>query len=112
MGESGIVCIFIGYDKNFKSCRLYVIDPNDSMLVNIVIESHDAIFDEMLFSLISRSKDMISNNNEGQNLEGLEGISDLEPQEVRRSKQGRIAKKIGFDFQLYLVEGSRDDIRF
>lgn len=48
---------------------------------------------------------MILNSNEGQIAWTLEGISDPEPQEVKRSKQGRIAKKFGSDFQLCLMEG-------
>ena len=79
------------------------------MSINTVIESRDAIFDETRFSSIPRPKDLISNVDEGQNSETLKRISDLEAQQVRKSERGRIAKNFGSDFQLYLVEGSRDE---
>ncbi|KAJ9535802.1 hypothetical protein OSB04_un001045 [Centaurea solstitialis] len=109
LGERGVDCIFIGYAEHSKAYRFYVIDPNESVSVNTMIESRDANFDEERFSSIPRPKDLISNGNEGQTSETLEGISDPEPLEVRKSKRGRIAKNFGSDFQLYLVEGSRDD---
>ena len=68
------------------------------MLINTVIESHDSIFDETRFSSIPRPKDLISNYNEGHNSESLESISDPEPQQVRKSERGRIAKNFGSDF--------------
>ncbi|KAJ9538049.1 hypothetical protein OSB04_030782 [Centaurea solstitialis] len=79
-----------------------LIDPNESVSVNTVNESRDAIFDEERFSSIPRPKDLISNIDEG--------ISDPEPLVVRKSKRGRIAKNFGSEFQLYLVEGSRDEV--
>ncbi|KAL4561507.1 hypothetical protein LXL04_033674 [Taraxacum kok-saghyz] len=109
LGEKGIDCIFIGYAQHSKAYRFYIIDPNDTVSVNTVIESRDAIFDEMRFSSIPRPMDLISKSNEGHNSESLKGTSDLEPQEIRKSKRGRIAKNFGSDFQLYLVEGSRDE---
>ena len=53
---------------------------------------------------------MISNASEGQTSKTLEGISDPEPQQVRKSERGRIAKNFGSEFLLYLVEGSRDEV--
>ncbi|KAJ9553541.1 hypothetical protein OSB04_017587 [Centaurea solstitialis] len=111
LGERGVDCIFIGYAEHSKAYRFYVIDPNESVSVNTVIESRDAIFDEERFSSIPRPKDLISNVDEGQNSKILEGISDPEPLKVRKSKRGRIAKDFGSDFQLYLVEGSRDKVK-
>ncbi|GJS62865.1 zinc finger, CCHC-type containing protein [Tanacetum coccineum] len=46
--------------------RFYVIEPNDSVSINSIIESKDAIFDENCFSLIPRSKDIIPNSDESQ----------------------------------------------
>ncbi|KAJ9538837.1 hypothetical protein OSB04_031570 [Centaurea solstitialis] len=97
------------HHQHSKAYRFYIIDPNESVSVNTVIELRDAIFDEERFSSIPRPKDLISNGNEGQTSENLEGISDPKPLEVRKSKRGRIAKNFGSDFQLYLVEGSRDE---
>ena len=59
---------------------------------------------------IPRHKDLISNYNESHNSESLEGISDPEPQQVPKSERGRITKNFGSDFQLYLVEGYRDEV--
>ena len=110
LGERGVDCIFIGYAQHSKAYRFYVIDPNEFVAVHTVIESRDAIFDEKRFSSILRPRDLISKVDEDQNLETLEGTSNLEPLEVRKRKRGRIAKIFGSDFKLYLVEGSRDEV--
>ncbi|GJZ23788.1 zinc finger, CCHC-type containing protein [Tanacetum coccineum] len=54
LGEKGIECIFVGYADHFKTFRFYVIEPNDSVLINSIIESSDVIFDENKFSSVSR----------------------------------------------------------
>ncbi|GJS86347.1 zinc finger, CCHC-type containing protein [Tanacetum coccineum] len=46
LGERGIECIFVGYAEHSKVFRFYVIEPNDSVAINSIIESRDAIFDE------------------------------------------------------------------
>nr|KAJ0212853.1 hypothetical protein LSAT_V11C400198040 [Lactuca sativa] len=46
LGERGIDCIFIGYAEHSKAYRFYVLESNDSVSVNTIIESRDAIFDE------------------------------------------------------------------
>ncbi|GJW54316.1 zinc finger, CCHC-type containing protein [Tanacetum coccineum] len=46
LGERGIECIFVGYVEHSKALRFYVIEPNDSVVINSIIESRDAIFDE------------------------------------------------------------------
>ncbi|GJS45049.1 zinc finger, CCHC-type containing protein [Tanacetum coccineum] len=74
LGEKGIDCIFIGYAEHSKCYRFYVIEPNDYVLVNSIIESRDAIFDE----------------------EHIQKALEQEKQ------------SFGSDFQLYLVEGTRD----
>ncbi|KAD5961709.1 hypothetical protein E3N88_13182 [Mikania micrantha] len=96
-------------EEHSKAYRFYVIEPNDYISVNTVVESRDAIFDEERFSSISRPKDMIvsSSNSEEINHKEIPSTST----EPRRSKRARIAKDFGFDFQLYLVEGSRDEIQ-
>ena len=45
-GERGVDCIFLGYAQNNKAYRFMVIEANDSISVNTIIESRDAIFDE------------------------------------------------------------------
>ncbi|GJV70010.1 zinc finger, CCHC-type containing protein [Tanacetum coccineum] len=46
LGERGIECIFVGYTEHSKAFRFYVIKPNDSVAINSIIESRDAIFDD------------------------------------------------------------------
>ncbi|GJS43237.1 zinc finger, CCHC-type containing protein [Tanacetum coccineum] len=107
--EKGIDCIFIGYAEHSKAYRFYVIEPNDFISVNSVIESRDAIFDENRFSSIPRPKDIVSSSNgtQGGDPPGETPTEILKP---RRSNRARVAKSYGSDFQLYLVEGSRDEI--
>ncbi|GKB20874.1 zinc finger, CCHC-type containing protein [Tanacetum coccineum] len=54
LSEKGIKCIFVGYAEHFKAFRFYVIEPNDSVAINLIIESKDAIFDENRFSSVPR----------------------------------------------------------
>ncbi|GKD69206.1 hypothetical protein Tco_1323296 [Tanacetum coccineum] len=54
-GEAiGIECIFVGYAEHSKTFSFYVIEPNDSVPINSIIESRDAIFDENIFSSVPR----------------------------------------------------------
>ncbi|GKE55482.1 zinc finger, CCHC-type containing protein, partial [Tanacetum coccineum] len=46
LGERGIECIFVGYVEHSKAFRFYVIEHNESVSINSIIESRDAIFDE------------------------------------------------------------------
>ncbi|GJT09859.1 zinc finger, CCHC-type containing protein [Tanacetum coccineum] len=52
LGERGIECIFVGYAEHSKVFMFYVIKPNDSVSINSIIESMDAIFDENRFSSV------------------------------------------------------------
>ncbi|GJY44654.1 zinc finger, CCHC-type containing protein [Tanacetum coccineum] len=61
LGERGIECIFVRYDEHSKAFRFYVIEPNDSVLINSIIESRDAIFDENKFSSVPRPSPRIPN---------------------------------------------------
>ncbi|GJU73769.1 hypothetical protein Tco_1265174 [Tanacetum coccineum] len=54
LGERGIECIFVGYAEHSKAFRFYVIEPNDPVLINSIIESRDAIFDENRFSSVPK----------------------------------------------------------
>ncbi|GJZ25553.1 zinc finger, CCHC-type containing protein [Tanacetum coccineum] len=54
LGERGIECIFVGYAEHSKAFRFYVIEPNDSIAINSIIESRDAIFDENRFSSVPK----------------------------------------------------------
>ncbi|GJX64148.1 zinc finger, CCHC-type containing protein [Tanacetum coccineum] len=48
LGEKGIDCIFVGYAEHSKAYRFYVIEPNESVSINSIIESRDAIFNARL----------------------------------------------------------------
>ncbi|GJU60200.1 zinc finger, CCHC-type containing protein [Tanacetum coccineum] len=109
LGEKGIDCIFIGYAEHSKAYRFYVIEPNDSISINSIIESRDAIFDENHFSSIPRPKDIIPNLQESQMDDHTDDVPNEIP-EPRKGKRVRKAKSYGYDFQLYLVEGSRDQV--
>ncbi|GJW30670.1 zinc finger, CCHC-type containing protein [Tanacetum coccineum] len=109
LGEKGIDCIFVGYAEHSKAYRFYVIEPNECVSINSIIESRDAIIDENRFSSIPRPNDIIPNTDESQR----DGHSDDVPSEIpepRKGKRVREAKSYGSDFQLYLVEGSRDHV--
>nr|GEY09320.1 zinc finger, CCHC-type [Tanacetum cinerariifolium] len=54
LDERGIECIFFGYAEHSKSLRFYAIEHNDSVAINLIIESKDAIFDEHMFSSVPR----------------------------------------------------------
>ncbi|GJT58172.1 zinc finger, CCHC-type containing protein [Tanacetum coccineum] len=77
LGKRGIECIFVGYAKHSKAFRFYVIEPNESVSINSIIESRDAIFDENRFKSI--------------------------PRPIQRTP-----KNFGHEFQLYLIEGTKD----
>ncbi|GJX23982.1 zinc finger, CCHC-type containing protein [Tanacetum coccineum] len=80
LGEKGIDCVFVGYDEHSKAYRFYVIEPNDSVSINIIIELKDAILE--CFSSIPRPKDIIPNSNESQR----DGHSNDVPSETPESE--------------------------
>ncbi|GJV00991.1 zinc finger, CCHC-type containing protein [Tanacetum coccineum] len=109
LGEKGIDCIFVGYAEHFNAYRFYVIKPNDSVSINSIIESRDAIFEEYRFSSIPIPNDIIPNLDESQRDDHFDDVPSEIP-EPRKGKRVRKAKSYGSDFQLYLVEGSRDQV--
>nr|GFA62281.1 zinc finger, CCHC-type [Tanacetum cinerariifolium] len=109
LGEKSIDCIFVGYAEHSKAYRFYVIEPNNSVSINTIIESKDAIFDENRFSSIPRPKDIIPNLDESQRDDHSNDVPSKTP-EPRKGNRVRKAKSYGSDFQLYLVEGSKDQI--
>ncbi|GKB19883.1 zinc finger, CCHC-type containing protein [Tanacetum coccineum] len=115
LGERGIECIFVGYAKHSKAFRFYVIQPNDSVLINSIIELKDAIFDENGFSLVSRPSLRIPNGTEdiGGSVVPEEATKEVVQQpepELRKNKRNRTPKDFGTEFQLYLIEGTRDEV--
>ncbi|GJT77561.1 zinc finger, CCHC-type containing protein [Tanacetum coccineum] len=72
-------------------------------------ESRDAIFDENHFFSIPRPKDIIPNSDESQRDDHYDDVPSEIP-EPRKGKRVRKAKSYCSNFQLYLVEGSRDQV--
>ncbi|GJW99296.1 zinc finger, CCHC-type containing protein [Tanacetum coccineum] len=116
LGERGIECIFVGYAEHSKAFCFYVIEPNDSVAINSIIESKDAIFDEHRFSSIPRP----SQRSLVKGTEDIGGsvvservtneiVQQSEP-ELRKSKRHRKPKDFRPEFQLYLIEGTRDEV--
>nr|GFB99240.1 zinc finger, CCHC-type [Tanacetum cinerariifolium] len=97
LGEKGIDRIFVGYAEHSKEYRFYVIDPNDSVFINSIIESRDAIFDDNHFSSIPRPKDVLENSDESQKDDHSDDVPS-ETLEPHKSKRVRKAKSYGFDF--------------
>nr|GEV90342.1 zinc finger, CCHC-type [Tanacetum cinerariifolium] len=62
--KKGIGCIFVGYVEHSKAFRFYVIKSNDTVAINLIIESMDAIFDENRFSSIPITNLSIPNKTE------------------------------------------------
>ncbi|GJZ97235.1 zinc finger, CCHC-type containing protein [Tanacetum coccineum] len=115
LGERGIECIFVGYAKHSKAFRFYVIEPNDSVSINSIIESRDIIFDENRFSLVPRPSLKIPNGTEdiGGSVVSEEVTEEVVQQpepELRKSKKNRTPKDFGPEFQLYLIEKTRDEV--
>nr|KAJ0200300.1 hypothetical protein LSAT_V11C600326060 [Lactuca sativa] len=98
------------YAEHSKAYRFYVLESNDSVSINTVIESRDAIFDEEIFTSIPRPRDTIhqSSNKSITQAEDVSGGATSVP-EPRKSTRARKAKSFGSDFQLYLVEGTRNE---
>ncbi|GJS98271.1 hypothetical protein Tco_0819441 [Tanacetum coccineum] len=56
LGDRGIDCIFIGCAEHSNAFKFCAMEPNEFVLINSIIESKDAIFDENRFSSISRPR--------------------------------------------------------
>ncbi|GJS84144.1 zinc finger, CCHC-type containing protein [Tanacetum coccineum] len=93
----------------------YVIEPNDSVAINLIIESRDAIFDENRFSLVPRPSLSIPKGTEDI---GGSVVPEVVTDEVvqqpesdhRKIKMNRTPKDFRPEFQLYLIEGTRDEV--
>ncbi|GJZ37367.1 zinc finger, CCHC-type containing protein [Tanacetum coccineum] len=104
------------YAEHSKAFRFYVIKPNESVLINSIIESMDAIFDENIFSSVPRPSQR-SLKNGTKDISGLvvveevtkEVVQQPEP-ELRKSKRNRTPNNFEPKFQLYLIEGTKDEV--
>ncbi|GJR21743.1 zinc finger, CCHC-type containing protein [Tanacetum coccineum] len=116
LGERGIECIFVGYAEHSKAFRFYVIEPNESVAINSIIESRDAIFDENRFSSVPRpsQRSLVNGTEDSGGSVVLEKVTDevvQQPEpELRKSKRHRTPKDFRPEFQLYLIEGTRDEV--
>ncbi|GJR71192.1 hypothetical protein Tco_0083557 [Tanacetum coccineum] len=119
LGERGIECIFVGYAEHSKAFRYYVIEPNESVLINSIIESRDAIFEEDRFSSVPRPSLKIPNGTEdiGGSVVPEEVIEKVTKEVVqqseldtRKSKRNKNPKNFGQKFQLYLIKETRDEV--
>nr|GFA26735.1 zinc finger, CCHC-type [Tanacetum cinerariifolium] len=112
LSERGIKCIFVGYVEHSRNFRFYVTEPNESVAINFIIESRDAIFDENRFSSVPRpSKRSLVNETKdsGGSVVTDEVVQQTEP-ELKKSKRHRTPKDFRPEFQLYLIEGTRDEV--
>ncbi|GJW22631.1 zinc finger, CCHC-type containing protein [Tanacetum coccineum] len=116
LGERGIECIFVGYAEHSKAFRFFVIEPNNSVAINSIIESRDAIFDEHRFSLVPRpsQRSLVRGNDDfGGSVVPEKVTNEIVPQsepELRKSKRHRTPKDFGPEFQLYLIKGTWDEV--
>ncbi|GJY21527.1 hypothetical protein Tco_0394093 [Tanacetum coccineum] len=74
-------------------------------MLTAFIKSRDAMFDEKRFTSIPKPKSLMPSSNEDQI-----GETPIETPTSRRSNRSKVSKSFGCAFQLYLVEGSRDEI--
>ncbi|GJT82773.1 zinc finger, CCHC-type containing protein [Tanacetum coccineum] len=111
-GERGIECIFVGYAEHSKAFRFYIIEPNESVLINSIIESMDAIFDENRFYSVPRLSLRIPNRTEdiGGSVVPEEVVTQQPEPETRKCKRNRTPKNFGPEYQLYLIEGTKDEV--
>ncbi|GKE89500.1 zinc finger, CCHC-type containing protein [Tanacetum coccineum] len=111
LGEKGIECVFVGYADHSKAFRFFVIELNQSVSINIIIESRDVIFNKNRFSSVPRLNLRIPNRIDdiGGSVVREEVVQQPEP-ELRKRKRNKTLKIFGPEFQLYLIEGTRDKV--
>ncbi|GKD13427.1 zinc finger, CCHC-type containing protein [Tanacetum coccineum] len=90
--------------KEMVNSMFYVIEPNDSVSINSIIESRDAIFDENRFSSIPRPKDIIPNSDESQRDDHTDGV----PSEDFLNTV-KIVISFGCYYSMIEIERERDD---
>ncbi|GJW47406.1 zinc finger, CCHC-type containing protein [Tanacetum coccineum] len=114
LGKRGIECIFIGYAKHSMAFRFYVTEPNESIIINSIIKSRDAILDENIFSSVPKpsQRSLVNGTEDSGGLvfpkEVNEEVVQQPKHELRKRKRHRTLKDLGPKFQLYLIKGTRD----
>nr|GEX18906.1 hypothetical protein [Tanacetum cinerariifolium] len=112
LGERGIECIFVGYVEYSKAFRFFVIEPNDSVLINSIIESMDAIFNENRFSSVPRpsQRSLVNETEDNGGSVVTEEVVQQSKLKLIKSKRNRTPKDFRPEFQLYLIEWTRDEV--
>nr|GEX69899.1 zinc finger, CCHC-type [Tanacetum cinerariifolium] len=89
---------------------------HDLVAINFIIESKDTIFDENRFSSVPRpsNRSLVNETKDSGGSVVPEKVTDevvqqTEP-ELKKSKRHRTPKDFGPEFQLYLIEGTRDEV--
>ncbi|GJZ54362.1 zinc finger, CCHC-type containing protein [Tanacetum coccineum] len=88
----------------------------EKFLINSIIESRDAIFDENRFSSVPRPSQMSlkdGNKDIGGSVVSKDSIEEVVQQpepELRKGKKNMTPKNFGPEFQLYLIEGTKDKV--
>ncbi|GKC39150.1 zinc finger, CCHC-type containing protein [Tanacetum coccineum] len=87
LGERGIKCIFVGYVEHSKTLRLSSV-PRPSLRIQNGTEdiNGSVVLEEVTEEVVQQPK-----------------------HELRKSKRNRTPKNFGPEFQLYLIEGTRDE---
>ncbi|GKA88615.1 zinc finger, CCHC-type containing protein [Tanacetum coccineum] len=89
LGEKGIKCIFVGYAEHSKAFRFSSVPrPSQRSLVNGTKDSGALVVPKKVTD---------------------EVVQQPEP-ELRKSKRHRTPKDFGSEFQLYLIEGTKDEM--
>ena len=117
--ERGLESIFVGYAEFSKTYRLYIKESNNFVPVQTIIESRYTIFDEGRFSSITIPQDLHQNDLKDIDQNNQSSLQDdhviIEDEEenapiLRRSKEQSKEKSFGPNFEVYLIEGTRDDL--
>nr|GEU36440.1 zinc finger, CCHC-type [Tanacetum cinerariifolium] len=96
--------------------RFYVIKPNDSVAINSIIESRDAIFDEHRFSSIPRpsQRSLVKGTKDSGGSVVSKRVTNKIVQQskpqLKKSKRHKTPKDFRPEFQLCLIEGTRDEV--
>ncbi|GJT25196.1 zinc finger, CCHC-type containing protein [Tanacetum coccineum] len=115
LGERGNKCIFVRYAEHSNAFMFFVIEPNESVSINSIIESRDAMFDENTLSSAPRPSLGILNGTEyiGGSVVSEEVTKEVVQQskpELKKSKRNRTPMNYEPKFQLYLIKGTRDEV--
>ncbi|GJR14087.1 putative reverse transcriptase domain-containing protein [Tanacetum coccineum] len=100
----------LSYSGLSQGQLFYVIEPNESVSINSIIKSRDAISDENIFFSVPRPSLRIPNGTE--DIGGLvvlkevteEVVTQQPKPELRKGKRNRTLKDFGPKFPLYLIE--------